>query len=254
MRLLFLLLIFGCSALAEDARVTALVAQSDTEERHHRTRPALSALRAAEQVEPNNLGVLLRMSRQYSDLVDQTKPADAAKAVALKSLDYAQRASKLDPTNAKARLSVAVAYGKLTDFAGNKTKLEYSRLIRDEAAKAIELDPSDDFAWHVLGRWHFGVANVNGVMKGMASLIYGGLPDASNEEAARHLRKAAELAPRRIIHHSELARVYQKLGKPALAKTEWKIVLSLPASNEEDRKDQREATKTLGTGTVSGKQ
>jgi Tfp pilus assembly protein PilF len=165
--------------------------------------------------------------------------------MATKALEYARRAVELDAQNAEAHLRLAIAYGKLTDFVSNKTKLDYSKRIKEEAAKSIELNPSEDLAWHVLGRWHAGIANVNGVMKAMAGLVYGGLPSASNAEAVKCLKRAAELAPQKIYHHSELARVYTQLGQRELATSEWKVVLALPVVDEEDRKDQREAREAL---------
>jgi tetratricopeptide (TPR) repeat protein len=246
--LILLALLAVTPALAEDPKLTGLVKQGDAEERLGHTRLALGYFRSAEQIEPRNVGVLLRISKQYSDLIATTKPPEAAEQVAQKALNYARRAVEIDPKIAKAHLSVAVAYGKLTEFVGNKEKLEYSRVIKQEALKSIELDPTDDFAWHVLGRWHSGVANVSGALKLMAKLVYGGMPAASNEDAARCLKKAGELAPQRIIHHSELARVYQLMSKKELAEKEWRIVLSLPALDKEDGKDQAEAREVLDQG------
>ena len=243
--LILLVFLAAIPALAEDPRLVTLVKQGDAEERLGHTRVALGCFRAAEQIEPRNVGVLLRISKQYSDLIATTKPPEAAEQVAQKALNYAQRAVEIDPKVAKAHLSVAVAYGKLTDFVGNKEKLEYSKFIKKEALKSIELDATDDFAWHVLGRWHSGVANVSGVLKLMAKLVYGGMPVASNEEAVKCLKKAAELAPQRIIHRSELARVYQLMGKKELAEKEWKVVLALPALDKEDEKDQAQAREAL---------
>lgn len=233
--------------MAEDAQVVALLKQGDAEERQGRTRAALSIFREAEQREPTNVGILLRIAKQYSDLVRETKPEAAAQGVAEKSLVYSKRAVELEPNNAKGRLSLAVAYGRLTDFVGNKVKLEYSKLIKQEAAKSLELDPSDDFAWHVLGRWHFGVANISAVLKVMARFAYGGMPAASNEDAAKCLKKASEIAPQRIIHHSELARVYRAMGKKDLAQKEWQTVVALPAVDKEDERDKREAQAELST-------
>ena len=245
--LLLIAALVSLRALAEDAQVVALVKQGDNEDRKGHSRVALACFRQAEILEPQNVGVLLRIAKQYSDLVGQTKPEEAAHVVADKALDYSKRAVEIDPHSAKGRLSLAVAYGRLTDFVGNKVKLEYSKLIKEETVKSIELDPTDDFAWHVLGRWHAGVANVNGVLKAMANLVYGGLPAASNEDAAKCLKKATAIAPQRIIHHSELARVYQTMGRKDLAAREWQTVLALPAMDKEDEKDKREAQSTLGS-------
>ncbi len=254
MKKLFLLaFLVALPALAEDSRLVTLVKQGDAEERAGRTRAALSFYRDAEQIEPRNVGVLLRIAKQYGDLVGTAKPREMAEQLAQKSLLYAERAVEIDPKVAKGHLSVAIAYGKLTDFVGNKEKLEYSKLIKQETLKSIALDPKDDFAWHVLGRWHSGVANVSGVLKMMAGLVYGGLPTASNEEAVRCLKKAAEIAPQRIIHHSELARVYAIMGRKELEDSQWRMVLALPAVDKEDEKDQHDARAALNLpkGTLS---
>jgi tetratricopeptide (TPR) repeat protein len=224
-----------------------VLAEGDAEDRQGHTRAALTCFRQAEKIDPHNVGVLLRIAKQFSDLVEETKPEDAARSIAEQSLEYSKRAVEFDPRNAKGRLSLAVAYGRLTDFVGNKLKLEYSRIVKDETQKSIELDPADDFGWYVLGRWHFSVANVNAVLKAMARLVYGGMPQASNEEAARCLRKAVELAPQRLMHHSALARVYQAMGRKDLASREWQIVLALPASDKDEEKDKADARAALGS-------
>ena len=248
MRILLLIAaLLSFRALAEESQIVALLKQGDAEERQGRTRAALAIFREAERRDPANVGVLLRIAKQYSDLIDATKPEAAAQGIAEKSLDYSRRAVELEPNNAKGRLSLAIAYGRLTDFVGNKAKLEYSKLIKQETTKSIELDPNDDFAWYVLGRWHFGVANVGAMLKAMAKLVYGGMPAASNEEAAKCLKKATEIAPQRIIHHSELARVYRAMGRKELALKEWQTVNALPAVDKEDEKDKREAQSELGT-------
>lgn len=243
--LVLALLCASGSLLAEDPRVSSLIAHGDAEDRQRHTRAAVADFEQAEKLDPKNVGVLLRLSKQHSDLVSGAKTA-ADEKHARQALDYARRAVALDPENAKGHLCVAISYGRLTDFVGNKTKVEYSKLIKEAAERSLALDPGDDFAWHVLGRWHFGVANVNAVLRAVARAVYGGLPPASNAEAARCLEKAARLAPQRIIHHSELARVYTAMEKPELAAREWRAVLALPAVDAEDQRDQREARQVLG--------
>ena len=244
--LIFLTLILGLNALAEDPTLTVLVRQGDLEERQGHLPAAMDDYLAAEKIDAKNVGVLLRISKQYSDQIDEAKSMSVAEKVAQKSVDYAQRALAVDPKNAKAHLSIAVAYGRLAGFVGDKTKLEYSRIVKDETGRSIELDPSDDFAWDVLGRWNAAVASVGGMVKFMATIIYGGMPAASNEEAAKCLKKAVELAPQRVIHHAELARVYKAMGKTGLATKEWQAVLAASASDKEEEKEQRYARTALG--------
>jgi tetratricopeptide (TPR) repeat protein len=234
-------LLFAIQVLAEDPRVSSLVKQGDVADQQGNTRAALASFRAAEAIEPENVGVLLRISKQFGDLIAVTKPEDNARRMAEMALNYGNRALDGDRSNAKAHLNLAISYGHMTDFVGNKTKLEYSKVIYDETQKSIELDPTDDFAWHVLGRWEAGVANVSGVLKALASLVYGGMPKASNEDAVKYFKKAIEIAPQRIMHHGELARVYKQMGKNDLALQEWQNTLGIRALDSEDEKYQLEA-------------
>jgi len=239
--------------LAEDPRVTSLVQQGDTAEKQGKPRTALGSLRAAEAIEPQNVGVLLRISKQYGDLIEKTKVEDNAQRMAQLALDYGNRAVQADGKDAKAHLNLAISYGHMTDFVGNKTKLEYSKIIRDETVKSLELDPKDDFAWHVLGRWEAGVANINGVLRALASIVYGGMPKASNEEAVRCFKKALEIAPQRLIHHAELAHVYTQMGRADLALQEWQNTLGIRAQDSDDENYQKEAHAALDASRKAGR-
>ena len=244
--LLAIALLLSIRAFAEEPKITTLLRHGDAEEKLGHTKAALADFRAAEELDANNVAVLVRLSKAYADLVDVTKPPEAAEQFAHKALDCAQRALDLDPKVAKAHLDRAIAYGKLTDFVGNKTKLEYSKIIKEETAKSIELDPTDDMAWYVLGRWHAGVANVSGVLRVLAKVVYGGMPAASNEEAAKCLKHATELAPQRIMHHAELARIYKAMGRADLAAKEWQTILALPSTDSDDEKEKTFAREGLG--------
>lgn len=243
--LVVLPILFAMQVLAEDPRVTSLVQKGDAADQQGNTRAALASFRAAESIEPQNVGVLLRISKQFNDLVETTKPEDNAKRMAELALNYGNRALELDHNNAKAHLNLAISYGHMTDFVGNKTKLEYSKVIYDETQKSIGLDPTDDFAWHVMGRWQAGVANINGMLKALCALVYGGMPKASNEEAVRCFKKALEIAPQRIMHHGELAHVYKQMGKNDLALQEWQNILGIRAQDSDDEKYQQEARAAL---------
>jgi tetratricopeptide (TPR) repeat protein len=230
---------------ADDAQVTELINQGKADDAHGDTRGAIEQFEAADKLSPNNPEIILWLSKEYSDLVTVTKPPGEAGKVAQTSLDYAKRAVELDPKSAKAHLALAVGYGRMTDFADNKTKLIYSKYIKEEAEKSLAIDPTDDYVYHVLGRWNYGIASLNPVLKLMAKFIYGGLPDASMEDAASYFKKAIEIAPQRIIHHLELARTYTALGKTDLADKEWETILTLHPVNAEDEAAQKEAKETL---------
>lgn len=252
MKRFLITLLLAMPVFADDLKVMPLIVQGDAEERQHHVRTALSLFEQAERIDANDPGVLLRIAKAYLDLVDESKsPED--KQDAEHAVEYSKRAVQIAPANAKAHLGVAAGYGRLTDFVGSKTKIEYSRIIKDETDRALSLDATDDFAWNILGRWNFAVANVNGLLKALAEIAYGGLPPASNEEAARCYKKAVELAPQRLMHHSGLARAYTAIGKPELAAKEWKTVLTLRPTGGEEENDRRDALKALGVVKEEGK-
>ena len=186
---------------------------------------------------------LARDARREADLCIAGKPD--AEQHAKKSLELARAAIAADAASAQAHLSAAIAYGKLTDFVGMKTKFEYGKIVGEEARRATELDPKEDFAWHVLGRWHHGLSEVSGVERALCKVVFGGLPPASYDEAVACFRKAIAIAPKRIIHHAELARTLTAQKKTSLAAAEWQQVLALPALDDEDRAYQQLARAAL---------
>jgi len=233
-----LLLATPAGAMLVDEAIVQAGRQSPHEAR-------MTLMRAEAQTPRDNAVLLARLSRAWADTVDvSANPAEAKKA-ARRALDLAEQAVKADPKNAQAHLALAIACGKWTDFVDAKTKLALSRQIRTEAEQAIALDPKLDLAYHVLGRWHLGVASVNPLFRFGARLTVGALPPASLQEAARNLEKAVELSPKTIIHHQHLALAYQALGKHNEAANQWRKVLELPATDREDEQAKQQARAAL---------
>jgi len=158
-------------------------------------------------------------------------------------LSNAKRAVQKAPDDADAHLALSIAYGKITDYVDNKTKIEYSKYVKSEAEKAVELNPKLDDAYEVLARWNFEMTSLNPIERGFAQLFYGQLPPASRDKALEYFRKAISLAPNRIIHHAEYARALEKMGRSDEAKAEWRKVLQLKPVDVGDQKYQAEAAR-----------
>jgi Tfp pilus assembly protein PilF len=130
-------------------------------------------------------------------------------------------------------------------FQSARAKVEYSRLIRENAEQALQIDPGDSYAWHVLGAWNYELAQMGALTRAIVKVVYGGIPPASNEEAVRLFRKAVELAPDRVSHHAELGRAYAALGRKDEARSELRKALSLPSREKDDPESKQRATETL---------
>jgi tetratricopeptide (TPR) repeat protein len=205
------LLLMPASLHAEPA--DDLIAKGDVFYAKLETADALKFYLPAEKLEPKNTRLLVRISREYRHLMSDAKPGEKLGLGGI-ALEYAKRAAGLAPDDPEAQLAVAISYGKLQPYEGTRERLDASRFIKDAADKVIRLDPRNDLAWHVLGRWHTAFADVPLPMRVLAQLTYGKLPDSTYEDATRCFEKAIELNPNRLMHYIELGRVYAKMGRP----------------------------------------
>jgi tetratricopeptide (TPR) repeat protein len=245
-RILWGLLAAAChAAIAAMPEAEQLIEQGDAQVQALHAQEALALFDGAAKADPNDVEIILRVSQQCSNLISQANSPQEAEGYARRSLDEAKQAVAIAPDNPKAHLALAVAYGRLTDFEDSRTKVADSRHVKEEAEKTLELNPKEDFAYHVLGRWNYAVATLNPFLKLVAKYIYGGMPDASLEEAVRDYKKAIELAPERLIHHHELARTYVALGQMDDARKEWETELTLKPEDNEGVTDQKEAREEL---------
>lgn len=230
---LFLFVLAGAAALHAADVATLLIAARAAEAKLD-SRRALELYLVVDTAKPNDPVVLQKIARQYSDLtVDLTTDADRRR-YAQTALDYAQRAVDLDPKNAENVLSLAVCHGKLGVYSDTRTKIKYSRLVKEEAERALALGP--DYAWahHVLGRWHYEVATLGPATRLVVRFIYGGLPEASTAEAVKRLSRAVELEPGELAHQLELGFALASNGQKEEARAQFEKALALPSREKHD--------------------
>ena len=143
-------------------------------------------------------------------------------------------------------LKEQIAIGRVALDAGAKERVRLSKEIKKEVDLAIKLDPNDDIAYHVLGRWNRKLANLSWIERGFANMFLGGVPeDASEENAAAAFKKAIELNPGYINHHLELGMTYEMMDMEEEAKAEYQKCLNLPKSSAADDKHKVTAQEKL---------
>jgi tetratricopeptide (TPR) repeat protein len=245
------LVIFAASALlpnissGQSADVAALLRKADELDSREQSDAAIDTLTQAEKLSPENPEVLIKLSQDYSDKIDATREGSLKRKYASLALEYAKRAVRAAPGNADAHICLSVAYGKMTDFVDNKTKMEYSKVVKSEAETAVNLNPRSDLGWLILARWNFEMATLNPILRAIAQTLYGQLPPASKEKAVEYFRKAIAIAPQKIIHHAEYASALEAMGQPQEAKAEWLKVKQLKALDAQDRQYQAQAQTKL---------
>jgi cytochrome c-type biogenesis protein CcmH/NrfG len=112
--------------------------------------------------------------------------------------------------------------------------VKYSRLVREQAERALALEPAYAWAHHVLGRWHHEVVSLGSAAAFYVRLFHGGLPDASPADAVRHLERAVALEPDELNHHLELGFAYAAAGRPGDARAAWLRGLGMPVRGKHD--------------------
>lgn len=243
MKLALMLFLSVLSASADTA--DSCLAKGDALDAKNKSQEALSFYQAADHLRPDDAEILWRIAKQYSQLMEETSSTSQKKHLGEKAMAAAERAREIDPKNSKARLCLAIVYGRIALIESNRRKVELSRMIREEAQAAILLNPREDYACHVLGRWNYEMAGINPVLKSMGEAIYGRFPKASYEKAAEYFQKAAAIAPRQVAHRVELGRTYLALGQKDKAREEFEKALALPATARDDGAAKQRARAAL---------
>lgn len=225
--------------------VAELMRQAQAAEDRFDSKTALILFQRADQLVPHDAAILQKISRQYSDLATDTPEEQERIRLCSRGLDYALQAVKLAPDNAVNVLSVAICYGKLALWSDVRTRIRYSKLVREYAERAIALNPNYDYAHHVLGRWHYEVATLGATKRWLVRLIYGGLPAASLDEAVSQLQRAVELAPDKPAHRIELGFALLAQGKKPDARASFERALAMPVREKYDHEALKRAREAL---------
>lgn len=242
---LALLLWLSAAVAADTAMVTDLLRRADELDARQDTAAALKLLGEADAQFPNHAEILIRLAKQHSNQIFEAKADAEKKRLATLCLLTAERAVAADPNSARARLSVGICLAKNFPYVDNQTKVSYSRRLKEETERAIALDPKLDLAYHMLARWHFEVAEMNFILRGIARLVYGGIPKGTLEEARANFEKALALAPRRILHRHQLAQTLLALRKKPDAVSQLQQCLTLSPADKDDAEAQWAATQQL---------
>lgn len=240
------------STSASAGNVETLTAQGDQLDKALKPEAALEFYLPANKLEPDNVDLLLRIARQYRHLMSDTSSKSEKLRLGKVSLQYAERASDLAPHNAEAQLSPAISYGKMLPYMSSKDQVAASPLIKAAVDRTLKLDPRNDTAWHILGRWNRVLANISLIKRVLAKAIYGELPVTTDEEAEKCLRKAISINPNRLIHYIELGRIYAQMGRKEEARQYILKGLSMPNEEKDDpemKEIGRETLKKLGYST-----
>ncbi len=240
-------LVLSPTVSAQAPDTTALdraLVRADDLRRDGQFREVLSRLSALRDEHGDRVEILWRMALTRINVGRASGEEEVAQQHYEEALQLAETALTVEANHAHAHFAKAVVEGRLALDAGTRERVQRSRAVKEHADRAIELDSTLAGAYHVRGRWNREVSDLGFFERAVVKTVYGGLPEASFQQAVRDFRRAIELENVRF-HHLELAKTYLKMERPDDARSELQTVLSLPAKEPFDLQYEEEAQSLL---------
>ena len=232
-----------------------LLAQSAAEhvalgDREHVAMNAPAALRHYEEAvkaDPRSYDGLWKASRAAVD-VGEYNPDDKERERLYSEAElYARRAVEVNPADADGHAELARALGRKALSLGKKDQVKYAGDVRSAALEALKINPKNPAALHVMGKWNYEVLRLSGITRFMAKTFLGGkVFDSANwDDAQRYMEESVAVDPNRLVHHLDLARVYEARGNKEKAREQYEAVMKGPIGDFNDKKYQAEAAEEI---------
>jgi len=165
---------------------------------------------------PGNYEILLKLTIAYNDAGEeyvQLRKKDLAEKYINKAVHYAETFHKKFPDSAKVYCYLALSFGNLAMFRGNKEKIKLANAVKKNATKSLEMNPGQFVPYVVLGIYHREAANLNFFERLFANTFLGDAPEGSFEESIEMFNKALNILPNTIVPTYQLAKTYRYMGE-----------------------------------------
>ena len=146
---LFTLICLCPVALVAASQFNSLLDQATAIESRGDIPAAMEIYERAASMQSNNPADLCALSKRYCNLTYLTDSVTIQKKALSDALKCALMAVNESASNSEAHASLAVCYARSCAFADVKTQLEYSRLFKQEAEKAVAWNPKEDIAYYL---------------------------------------------------------------------------------------------------------
>jgi tetratricopeptide (TPR) repeat protein len=230
--LFFLLTVFTLHCFGQSEK--DLLAQANKYEASLNESAAYETFKKVIRVNPNNYYAQWKLSELASRIGNRKATSGEKQQYFRDGKVYAAEAIRINPNGADGYYTMAVAMGRLALTQSGKERVNSVKEIKAHLEKALKLNPNHSRAWHVLGKWHYEVSNLNMLEKALLKIIYGGVPPASLENSIRCYEKSRTLDPNFALNYLELAKAYKRNDEKEKAIELLKKLPSIPIKSEDD--------------------
>ncbi len=190
---------------------------------------------------PDNIYALTKCSELCSRIGKREPLEKMRDSYYSAALMYAKKALALNPKHDEANVAMAIALGRNSLTKSGKEKVSAAREIRKHTETALKNNPLNFKAWHILGKWHYEVTDLNMFERAALKVFYGGMPESSLAESINAYEKAREIKPDFLLNYLELAKAYKRNNETARAIALLEAVSVLRPFSEDDPAILKEA-------------
>jgi hypothetical protein len=226
--------------------VAVLYKEAQNLERSLKEDQALDKYKQVLAIEPNNVNALVRSAELSCAIAGRQADKKLKKQGFENALLIADKALAADANNADANYVRGLLAAKLSEVeTDNKKAVSYLKDFKTYADKALAINAASAKANFLLGKWHFSMTQTAWAKKAAAKVLFGGIPDATIEDAIKYLEKSRTLDKYFVQGHLELAKAYKFDNKPAKAMEILNLLVKLPNRTADDAAMKEEGKKLL---------
>lgn len=232
--------------LGKPADVTSFNLNDLDDEREKSEKPPrarLAQVEALAEEHPDDMRVQWRLARALYDVAEEkATPKEEAKDLMTRALATIKRTHEKDRASHDVARWHGIILSGMGRFQSSKEYIANLYTIRDLWEQAVENNPSDASAHHLLGRWAHDIAALSWVKRKLASALFGSPPTATYAEALEHFERAEAISPgfwkKNLVM---LAKCEVQLGNTESAHQYATRALDMPVRTDEDKEAHEEA-------------
>jgi tetratricopeptide (TPR) repeat protein len=214
--------------------ISVVIKEADRLEAVPSEKAAFLKFKEALKIQPTNIYALSKCSELCSRIGQRETNTKLRDDYYKAAKIYAETALKIDPNSSDANCAMAIALGRSSMSKSGKEKILTAREIKKHLDISIKTNPQNFKAWHVLGRWHYEISNLNFAERAIVKVIYGGLPPATLAQSIHAFEKSKSITALFILNYYEMARAYKENDQKDKALASLRHMLTLPNQTEDD--------------------